>query len=173
LTPEAFHPAAALLPIVAGIPVAQGLYYMLGSGLELGRDVRPLPIVSFGGLVVVVLFSLLLVPATGAAGAAIATIGGWAMMALLIYRMSQRRLFVPYDWRAIAVVLACGMLIAIAASRLQTAPATVRWTSAVLLTLLFPVVVWLARFRHLPISTLLAGLGGSRNTPSSGEAGEE
>ena len=42
-----------LLALVALLPVARGMYFMLGAGIELSSDTRPLPIASFAGLVVV------------------------------------------------------------------------------------------------------------------------
>jgi O-antigen/teichoic acid export membrane protein len=97
-----FHDAAFLIWAVALIPVAQGLYFMSGTGIELSDNTRPLPLVSLAGLVVVVAAAFLLVPWMDAMGAALATSIGWLVMTVMLYTLSQRRFAIFYDWSTIA-----------------------------------------------------------------------
>lgn len=98
MTTEQFHSAARIVPIVALIPIAQGLYFMMGTGFELGSSTKTLPLVSFAGLAVVVTISFLAIRGLEAAGAAAATVAGWSVMAIVIYVLSQRRVKISYDW---------------------------------------------------------------------------
>ncbi|HMJ13727.1 MAG TPA: lipopolysaccharide biosynthesis protein, partial [Polyangiaceae bacterium] len=118
LTNARFHAAAGLLPALALIPVMEGFYQMVNTGVEIGDDTRVMPLVSLSGLIVVAGATALLVPLLGAAGAAFATMLGWIAMTAAIYRVAQRRFHIPYDWMtlialaAIAIAsVACSVLV--------------------------------------------------------------
>ncbi len=98
MTDVKFHEAALLIPIVAAIPLCEGMYFMLGTGIELAKSTRTVPLVSFLGLVTVVLTAVPLVREFGPAGAAAGTILGWCVMTAGVYFLSQRQFHVPYDW---------------------------------------------------------------------------
>jgi O-antigen/teichoic acid export membrane protein len=103
-TPE-FHDAALLVPFVALIPFAMGGYFMFGTGIELSDNTLPMPVVSLAGLITVIATSVVLMPALGALGAALATSLGWVIMAASIYYFSQKRFSIDYEWRTIGLIL--------------------------------------------------------------------
>lgn len=104
MTHDSFHSAARLIPLVALIPVTQGLYFLLGVGVELSDDTRPIPLISLVGLVTVMLATFVLVEPFGAAGAAAATALGWVAMAAMAYRLARTRFSVHYDWLPLGTI---------------------------------------------------------------------
>ncbi|HMB89593.1 MAG TPA: lipopolysaccharide biosynthesis protein [Rhodothermales bacterium] len=141
MTAPEFHKAATYVPVLALVPVAQGLYFMLGTGIELTDDTRPLPLVSLAGLVVVVVFSLLAVPQLGAIGAAAATAAGWLVMAIVIYHISQRRFRIEYDFGLIIVFLGLAVAATLGAVIVQEQNFSQRLAYALGVSLIYPVII--------------------------------
>ncbi len=104
-----FHDAAILIPVVAAVPLFEGFYFMLGTGIELSNNTRTIPLVSFMGLVTVSCTALPLVNALGAMGAALGTVIGWSVMAATVFAMSQRQFRVSYDWPSLFAFLGCSI----------------------------------------------------------------
>ena len=103
---ERFLEAVNLLVFLSLIPVCTGLYWMLGTGVELGKSMKFLPIISFMGLMVTFLTAHLFIENFGAAGAGISTSLGWFTMAIIVFFYSQTIYKVAYDWVNIALCLA-------------------------------------------------------------------
>jgi len=139
MTTEAFHGAALFTPLVAAIPISRGIYFMTSSGFELTDDTRVLPLVSFSGLIVVVSSALFWIPRLDAFGAPIATVSGWIVMSFFIYKLSQRRFAVKYDWKTVGALLGMALAIALMALRLQDQTFAARIAFAAVTTLLFPI----------------------------------
>ncbi|SFB99633.1 Membrane protein involved in the export of O-antigen and teichoic acid [Flexibacter flexilis DSM 6793] len=99
-----FYEAASLLVYLSLIPICTGLYWMLGTGIELGKSMKLLPFISFSGFMVTFLTAALFINKFGTAGAGIATSCGWLTMAVLVYFYAQSIFKVAYDWLS---VLAC------------------------------------------------------------------
>lgn len=140
MTPAIFHPAAVLVPLAALIPLAEGLYYMFGTGIELTDDTRALPLVSFVGLVVAVAVVSVSIRLWGTAGAMLGSASGPAAAAAVAYYLAQRQLRIPYDWMALFTLMG----IALAAVSLGywsfQLPLIPRLTVAVAISLTFPIL---------------------------------
>jgi len=138
MTTKPFHQAAALVAFAALVPLSQGIYYMMGTGIELSDNTRPYPIVSFAALVVAVGLAIVLVPRLGAAGAALATASASLTMAVVIYYFSQQRFVISYDWPTMLSLLFLGGA-AVAMTRWSLyLPAMQRLSLAVAVSLVFP-----------------------------------
>lgn len=146
-TPADYHSAALLVPAVGLIPVAQGLHFMLGTGLELSDDTRPLPLVSLLGLVTVVVATYLLIGPLGAWGAAYATVCGWAAMAAVMYHVAQRRYAVHYDWFVLGSVGLAAVAMVSLSHCVQPAPLWLRLAIALSASLAYPLVMGLILLR--------------------------
>jgi len=127
MTPPEFHQAAMLVPYVALVPVTTGLYFMLGSGFELGENTRPLPIVSFAGLITVVAATLLFVPHMGPRGAALGGALGWCVMAGIILSLSRSRFLIRYDWPLVTSIGVLGAVLIGAGSLARDLPAALKF----------------------------------------------
>jgi O-antigen/teichoic acid export membrane protein len=139
MTAPSFHDATHLVWAVALIPVMQGIYFMCGTGFELGSNTRAMPLVSFLGLVTVVASAFMFIKPLGALGAALSTSLGWLVMAATIYPLSQRRFRIAYDWPTIGVFVVLAALFVLIGHGVQTAPIAGRLPILVLVSLLYPV----------------------------------
>ncbi len=171
MTAPEFHSAVYLVWAVSLIPVAQGIYFMCGTGLELSDSTRAYPAVSFAGLLVVVGLTFTLVPSQGALGAALASAAGSLAMAIVIYLISQRHFRVDYDWATLTRIVAAAILFVLIAGWMQSAQLYVRLGLATMLSLAFPLVcvILLLRSREERERTqiLLARIRSLRATTSS------
>ena len=147
MTPPDYHAAAWLIPGVGLIPVAQGLYFMLGTGMELTDNTRKMPLVSLSGLITSIILSLTLVQPLGATGAAIATSAAWMAMTIAIYRISRQCFRIDYDWPALtgfAMLAAAGAGLGYLSQSWTPVP---RIGTAIAVSLLFPAIEFLVLCR--------------------------
>ncbi len=147
MTTEGFHPAALLVWAVSLVPLAQGIYFMSGTGMELSDNTRPLPLISLAGLVTVVGGAFLLIPWIGALGAALATALGWVVMSFVMFFFARRRFAIEYDWATIG----CFVLLAAACvgfdSILQDRGVAVRVPCALAISLAYPLAAFILLLR--------------------------
>ncbi len=147
VTPPEFHSAALMIWATALIPAAHGVYYMSGTGFELGSNTRSMPLVSFLGLVTLLTGSFILIEPLGPLGAAVSTSLGWLAMSVTIYILSQRRFPIAYDWATIGAFMALAASFVIASYSIQTQPLAVRLAIITLLSVLFPILCILVLLR--------------------------
>ena len=101
---DRFYVAGRVIPFIALIPFARGLYFMLATGIGLSSSPRKLPLISLLGLVVLVASSPLMIWLQ-APGAAIATALGWLAMGLAALVYAQRFYTIKYDLSLTAFVI--------------------------------------------------------------------
>lgn len=147
MTPADFHGAIMLVPIVALIRAAQGAYFMMGTGMEVGGRTATYPLITLTGLVTVVGLSLALVPWFGAIGAASANAAGWLAMAAVAYLLAQRQYKIHYDWTAILAFAACASGAVAIGYWMQGREMHVRITLALLLSLSYPMICFAVLLR--------------------------
>jgi hypothetical protein len=143
LASSQFDAGATLIPVIALIPVAQGLYYMLGTGMELTDDTKAYPLISLSGLITVAIASFAMVSAWGAYGAATATASGWLVMAITAYILAQRRFRIEYDWPAVASISGLAIVIVAGSLAIQNQSAPVRVLVALVASIVYPAIVYL------------------------------
>lgn len=143
MTQPNYHAAAWLVPGVGLIPVAQGLYFMLGTGMELTDNTRKMPLVSLSGLVTSVALSLALVGPLGATGAAIATAAAWFAMTVSIYTISRKCFRIDYDWPALLSFAILAVSCVAFGYTTQTWELTPRLAAAIAVSIAFPPIVFL------------------------------
>ncbi|MEX0679280.1 MAG: lipopolysaccharide biosynthesis protein [Pirellulales bacterium] len=151
-TSAEYYDAAHLIWAVALIPVAQGLYFMSSTGLELTDDTRPLPLVSFVGLMTVVGTGFVFIRPLdlGALGAALATAVGWLAMSAVVYALSQRRFAIAYDWPTIvAFAVMAALFVIVGGMVVQPLPVLPRLALITAMSLAYPAIglVFLLRSR--------------------------
>ena len=106
-----YHDVDALVVLIAGGFAFHGLYYVVVNVLYAAGRTRAVAL-SVGLAAGLNLgLNLLLIPRTGIAGAAVATLVAYAALSVLTARLARQSLDVPYPWRVVvvAVVLAGGL----------------------------------------------------------------
>jgi len=147
LTPHEYHAAAWLVPAAAFVPIAQGVYFMFSTGIELSDNTRPFPLISFLGLLTVVTGTFAVVPHFGSAGALVITGVGWIVMACCMFWFAQRRLTIRYDWASIRVLWASAIALVVLIYLGQQHAWSSRLGLALLVTFGYPLVPLVVLFR--------------------------
>lgn len=107
--------ASGLVPFIALIPLAHGLYFMLATGIEFSTRPKAMPLVASLGLAALMLASPL-IGEFGATGAAVATAFAWLTMGIFIYFLARRVFAISYDWILVSSLLAFSIFAAICLS---------------------------------------------------------
>jgi O-antigen/teichoic acid export membrane protein len=92
-----YHDATNLIPILALIPLIQNIRSMLTTGFEMAVRPRFLPLITFFGLVVLLIACYLLLPLYKVTGVAISVVVGWTATAIITYFYSQRIYPISYN----------------------------------------------------------------------------
>src|SRR5439155_18582722 len=74
------------------------MYTNFIAGIYIAEKNRSLPVITGLGAAVNIIVNLLLIPSMGIMGAAIATLAAFMVMAIAIYRVSQKAYPIRYDW---------------------------------------------------------------------------
>lgn len=144
---EEFNASALIVWATTLVPTVHGIYYMVGTGFELQRKTRAMPLVSLAGLATVVGSAFVLIPWLGALGAALSTTLAWAAMAILMYWLSQRRFPITYDWPTIVMCLGLAAASVAVGYAVQSQPLAFRLTVITLLCLAYPVLCTMVLLR--------------------------
>lgn len=99
-----FHPAAALVPTLLGAQILLHLVAFPNLSMLVTERTRVLAGLAAAAAVVVLVFNLVLIPRFGAWGAALATLGGYAVRFGLVYIVAQRIRPFEYAWPRVARV---------------------------------------------------------------------
>lgn len=158
MTAADFHGAGYLVWATALIPAMQGVFYMSGTGIELSDNTRPLPLTSLAGLITVIATSFALVKLWGPLGAALAAVIAWAVMAVVLYTISQRRFAIAYDWPTLACMAVTAAAFVALGGLAQGLPLVARLLTIVAMSAAYPLLMFLlllrsrderGRMRHL------------------------
>lgn len=139
---ERYAEAVAFVPVVvlacfcqcAASLMDAGLYVKRRTGLKLG-------VTALTTLVMLALYAGL-IPAWGGTGAALATLGGFAFLALATWVVSQRAYRVSYPWPRVAGTLALAVLLWAVGQALPASAWSVAPKAALLLSA--PLIAWFA-----------------------------
>lgn len=91
LTPARFHASAELVPFLANGFMWQVSYFLLSTDLYYLKQTRYIPVISFSGLCVTLLFTFLLAPAYGGMGLAVAQIIGFMVWAVVAFYFLNKK----------------------------------------------------------------------------------
>ena len=109
-----FLPGLVVVPIILLAYLFNGIYVNLQAGLYIKEKTKFFPLVTGAGAVVNVVANLLLIPALGIVGAALATLASYLVMAAALFYFAQRFYRIDYEYAKIlkilaAVVIAAGL----------------------------------------------------------------
>jgi len=146
LVTRAYRPDAAALPalLLAFAAVALGAYTVVSIGIGLALKTPLLAVGAWTGALLGIAGQVLLTPRLGATGAAIATLAGYAGVAVVTYALAQRVHPMPYRAVRAAALFALALALAVVAQRF--APAGVAGVAARLAALAaFAATCWRLR----------------------------
>jgi O-antigen/teichoic acid export membrane protein len=109
-----------------------GLYVQRRTDLKLG--------ITFSSTLVMLVLYALLIPTQGAMGAALATLGGFAFMAVCTWVVTQRVFPVRYEWSRLLTMVTVSIAVWSLSRLLPAAPWT--WPVKFVLWLLAPLAAW-------------------------------
>jgi O-antigen/teichoic acid export membrane protein len=143
VTPEHYHPAIPLVPVLCAGFLAQTMYTLLGPEIFYAKRTWLVPVVSAAGMVVTLAMSAALAPAYGALGIAWATTFGSIAATIPAVYFSLQTVTIPHDWYGLAraacvaiLLFFCGYLTAGETAWRQVATGTAASAA-------FPVLLWL------------------------------
>lgn len=105
LTTEDFYSAERVVAPLAFAAVAFGAYIVVVIGIGRARQTRSNWWITGAAAILNVVLNLALIPAYGMIGAAVATIGAYALLFVAMAWKAQRVFPVPYQWRRVATAL--------------------------------------------------------------------
>lgn len=145
LRPE-YYAALAVIPWVVAGSVVRGYYFIFLDAVYFSKNLRVLPMVTFGAALGNIVLNLLLVPQIGYIAAAITTFLCFAAQAVVMGVAAQRLYWLPYEWRRLVIVTLMGLIWAVLLS-MFTLPNI--WLDLVIkgvLALAFPLLLGLIGF---------------------------
>jgi O-antigen/teichoic acid export membrane protein len=116
---ESYADAATVTPLILVASVVQGMFYVPSRGLLLKKRTALLPWVVGAGAGVNLAMNLLLIPAWGMWGAAVATIAGYSAAVAVAFALSQRVYRIDYQVRRMAITMSLFLGLVAAATLVQ------------------------------------------------------
>ncbi len=161
------------------------LYFIFWIGANVAKKNRLVPVITLVASGVNVALNFLLVPTYGMYAAAWNTVVGFGILAVLVYFVSNRWYPIPYEWRrlitigaATALTLGAGWAIGLAIGVSVHEPLGDLLLGELAMTpalLVFPLVLWVARFftpgERVKLRGFAGRLTGGRVKPALGTAG--
>jgi O-antigen/teichoic acid export membrane protein len=109
-----FLPGLVVVPIILLAYLFNGIYVNLQAGLYIEEKTKYFPIVTGAGALVNVAANLLLIPALGIVGAALATLASYLVMAAGIFIFAQKFYKIEYEYgkilKILGTIFVCGSI---------------------------------------------------------------
>ena len=102
---ERYQDGLVIVPIILLGYLFNGIYYNFQAGIYIEEKTKYFPIVTSAGAIVNVVANLLLIPALGIVGAALATLASYIVMAYGLYYYSQKFYKIEYELSKIARII--------------------------------------------------------------------
>ena len=143
ITPQAFHGASSLIPVIAAGFLVRVVYYLCSAEIFHRKQTQLVPFISAGGIATTLGITVATVGAHGAMGVAWAMLAGHCVTTLIAGFFSWRLIRIPHDWPSLArvSVVAGGIF---AANHWVSGPdITFELVKAALLLAAFPAILWI------------------------------
>ncbi len=141
-----FQAAYKVVPLLVLAQVFMGAYFVTAVGTNLKKRTEYQALATVAGAAVTIGLSFVLIPAHGMVGAALATLAGHAVMAVISCAASLWFYPVPYEWTRVAKIFAAALLLFAVGTRISTDRLLLDVFLKSLLVLTFPLVLFLGRF---------------------------
>lgn len=142
-----FHEAALVVGLVALCPVIKGVYLIFLPGLYFQRKLHIQTMLEWVGASAALAASLILIPAYGMVGAALAAVFGYLVLGASAYVVSQRYLKTVYEFRRI-IPLVLSFLVIVSISFSSLGSGWGEWAIRSALFLAYSGFVWAVFLRR-------------------------
>jgi len=124
LFPETYHSAALVIPVVAESIAFYGAYFLFMAGANIKRKTWLAAVFTTIAAVVNLALNLVLIPLSGAMGAAASTLIAYIVLALAAYIVNQRLYPIPFEIGRVTVALFIGVVLYVGSSFLAQSRGT-------------------------------------------------
>ncbi len=149
MTPEQFHDAATLIPIMVIGFLAQTVYSAFGPELYFSKKTYLVPIVTASSAIVSIVITMLTVKTMGAAGVAWANSLGAVALTITAVIFSRRLVSIPHRLTDLLRLAGCGIVVAGAAWLLAGSTGAGQsivgqFAVGILAIVAFPALLWIS-----------------------------
>jgi O-antigen/teichoic acid export membrane protein len=144
IVPEPYWYGLSIVPVILLAYVFLGVSNNLVAGIYIQKKTGRLPVMAFVGAGTNVLANLLLIPALGIMGAALALLLSYAAMAILVYVLVQKIYPIRYEWERIAKIVVSALIVFLLWLLVPAGPLELVWEIALLV--LFGLLMYWMRF---------------------------
>lgn len=123
---EGYHDAYRVVPLVALAYALNGIQYCVSPGIHLAERTRYLTLITVAAAFLNLGLNFLLIPRWGMMGAAWATALSFLLVAVLTGAVAQRFYAVRYEYRRLAKLLVCALVVFIVG--IQVSPQATIWS---------------------------------------------
>jgi len=173
LTPDPYHPAAALIPLLVLGFAIQACANFVSTALQIAKHMVPFPVITLVAAVVSVGANLLLIPVFGTQGAALASAIAQAALFAATWWFVRQAYPIPYERGRLARIAGVAVLVSVIGLSIRAAaPAPVADVLAVVLFAAFPLGLLTARvFRPTELASLRRWVVGLLGPSAAGRPG--
>jgi O-antigen/teichoic acid export membrane protein len=145
LTPESYHPAAPLVPILAVGFLGMVAYYSLVPEIFYSKKTWFLPFIVYGSAAMDITISALSAERFGAAGVASGSTARWLVSALIAGVVSHRLIEIRYPWFSMARIAICGLLACLPAAFISTNDIATQFAGGIACIAIYAALLWITR----------------------------
>jgi O-antigen/teichoic acid export membrane protein len=145
-TPKPYHQAMAISPLIACCYAWRGVGDYFRNAFAVNAQTKKNVIVTLSGVLLAFITYSTLIPRYKIWGAAIATAITFLGMSFVIYREAQKVHRYQFEWRRLALIMVCSLAVILPYPLLAGLHIYLQFPAAALLTLAFPVLLWIVRF---------------------------
>lgn len=107
MTQSEYHSAAPYVKFLALVPLMQGFYSMISTGVEFSKTQKWRPVITFLGLATVMLLTRILIESFGVVGGALSICCGWAIMSICNFCYAKHLYPINYNWSVFSLLVVC------------------------------------------------------------------
>jgi len=165
-TPDVFHAAAGIIPLVALAYALQGSAIILEAGIDVRRRTGYIPLLTALAAGINVVLNLLLVPRLGMYGAAWASTLSFLVIPVGFYLVGRRIYPIAFEWLRVAMAAGAAAVLFAAAALVPGREGWGSMATRAAIILLYPVALWWLPFlspgeRALMLRWTRRGQGGA------------
>jgi O-antigen/teichoic acid export membrane protein len=146
VTPKEFHDAMNLCPLIAACYAWRAIGDYFRNAFAVHRKTGRNLVVTFSGVVLGAVTYSLLIPSMKLWGAAIATAITFVGMSVVSFHQAQSVHRYHFEWRRLWTIAISAIIVLLPSFWIGHMRIVQQWLCAAALTLLFPVLLWAARF---------------------------